>query len=744
MARLHTQIKHFPAIGFFARTAGACAWGSPASRLSLWFGLLLVILCAVYASYSRLTQFSAWHSDPEQYIASGVPMMTTLDAYYSLRLARLYAAGKFIPWGPVPARHYSRPEQEDSAKWYDQREPKALPLLSRVLADAATLFDGDIDKTALVLSPLLASLFMVPLFWYCWRIGFPAAGLMGGLVATFCLEYYQRTGVGWIDTDCLNLFFPWMVSCLILAMRGEQRRQTLLLLSAAAGAVLYLFYLWYGKPGLTLVYVCVLVIHLGLAGVSWRRLVLCAVTLIVFANPIQLGSALGSFQDFAHRYLWPSAETTTDAASAVRFPQVWSTISEARSLPWRDTLKQILPRVGMALVGLSAFALFAVWRWRATVALSPIMLLGALALLSSRRFILYLAPFVGIGWGVIVCQITGALLKRLGGRSNEAAAALQTPRSADWLRAVRSLSTTASFQTAVAYVVVIAVFFGWFAPTSGKQIALPPAIPARVFRNLQILAKRLPANSRMWTWWDNGFAILDATGFGVYHDGAAQYTPQTNLIAASFVESDPRAMRDLIVFVDREGNRGIRRLAATASNFHDLLTRARSVSPPPLEVPVYVLYTPDMLLKYSAMRFLGGLDQSAPFQRGSIGIRWLPCERLVDEKAYCSGQIFDLRTGAIQRQREASGPPASLRRAVMVEGGRSVRQRDYNVDNAQLTMEIILASGKVIGIYLLDETAFQSNLNQMFVLGRFDGEFFEEAYNDFPYARVFRVRAGPR
>jgi undecaprenyl-diphosphooligosaccharide--protein glycosyltransferase len=284
---------------------------------------------------------------------------------------------------------------------------------------------------------------------------------------------------------------------------------------------------------------------------------------------------------------------------------------------------------------------------------------------------------------------------------------------------------------------------------SGKLLAPRPAIPAQVFRHLQILAKQFPADSRIWTWWDNGFAITDATGFGVYHDGAAQYTPQTNLIAASFVDSDARVMHEMIAFVDREGNQGIRRLAASAGNFTDLLMRARSASPPPLEVPVYVLYTPDMLLKYSAMLFLGGPAQSTAVQRGSVGIRWLPCEQLIDDKAYCAGQIFDLRTGLIERQRGPSGltaKPVSLRRTVMVENGRPVRQRDYkyNLDNSQLTIEIISVSGKVAGIYLLDEPAFQSNLNQMFMLGRFDGELFEEVYNNFPYARAFRVRTGPQ
>jgi len=207
-------------------------------------------------------------------------------------------------------------------------------------------------------------------------------------------------------------------------------------------------------------------------------------------------------------------------------------------------------------------------------------------------------------------------------------------------------------------------------------------------------------------------------------------------------------MHEVIGFVDREGNRGIRRLAAGAIDLDDLLRRVRSASPPPPAVPVYVLYTPDMLHAYPAMRFLGASDQRRPAPHGSLGIRWLPCDALVGDQVYCTGHIFDLRTGSIERRSPSpgqSGEWGRLRRAVIVEGGR-VRQRDYAGDGAgsgRLTMEIISTSGKGSGVYLLDEPAFESNLNQMYVLGRFDAERFEEVYNDFPYARVFRVRAGP-
>jgi len=195
------RTNRYSEYGAPAQDVGAGASGLAGRRLGLWSGLVLVIICAVYASHVRLAELSVWKTDPEQYVASGVPMMTTMDAYYSLRLARLYAAGTFVPHGPVPARHYSRPEQGDPNDWYDQREPETLPLLSGVLAVLSRLFGGDIDKAGLLLSPLLSSLFMIPLFLCWWRLGVPAAGLMGGLVATFCTAYFQRTSVGWVRED---------------------------------------------------------------------------------------------------------------------------------------------------------------------------------------------------------------------------------------------------------------------------------------------------------------------------------------------------------------------------------------------------------------------------------------------------------------------------------------------------------------------------------------------------------------
>lgn len=728
-------------IGFRGRTAAAGATASSGRRLDLWTGLVLVAVCAIYATHVRLTALSAWESDPEHYVASGVPMMTTLDAYYALRLARLYAADKFVPHGPVPVRRYSRPEQGNPNDWYDQREPKDLPLLSGVIAVVSPLFGGDIDRTGLLLPALLSSLFMFPLFMCCWRLGMPAAGLMGGLVATLCTAYLQRSGVGWVRTDILNLFFPWTVTALILAMHGGQRRIALLLLSAAAGGALHAFHLWYGKPGLTLAFVLALAIHLALAGVGWRRVALCVATTVLFSGLSQFGAVLGSLENFGARYLWHTAAPVPEAAS-VRFADVWSTISEVRSLHWTETLRQILDSANLAAIGLVGFVVFALQRWRAMAALGPVVVLGVLALLSSRRFIFYLAPFVGIGWGFIVSLIVGRLSSRFGAEPNALAQKPEDGRSSRTLRITREALARPGVKVAICYLAVIGLYAGWFAPAPGRQIVPQPAISAPIFRDLQVLAKRLPADSRVWTWWDIGFAITDATPFTIYHDGAAQYTPQTNLIAASFVDRSPRVMHDIIRFVDREGNRGIRRLAASAGSFDAMLAAMRDSDQQLDSEHVYILYTLDMLTKYAPMRVLGLPPEGAgSVRRPSFGIRKLHCERAVEEKLECAEAKFDLVTGSLERTapvRDSTVDAAKLRRAVIVQGGSVLRVKEYP-GAAQLTVEIILDAGVVKAVYLLDEAAFESNLNQMFVLGRFDPSRFEETFADFPYARVFRV-----
>jgi len=56
-------------------------------------------------------------------------------------------------------------------------------------------------------------------------------------------------------------------------------------------------------------------------------------------------------------------------------------------------------------------------------------------------------------------------------------------------------------------------------------------------------------------------------------------------------------------------------------------------------------------------------------------------------------------------------------------------------------LQLMLTSPNEIGpVYLLTEEVFNSNLNQMFLLGNYDSDLFEEIYHQYPIARVFHLK----
>ena len=82
---------------------------------------------------------------------------------------------------------------------------------------------------------------------------------------------------------------------------------------------------------------------------------------------------------------------------------------------------------------------------------------------------------------------------------------------------------------------------------------------------------------------DNGFAITHAASLAIYHDGAAQYTPQTHLIARSLVEHSQEALHNIINFVEYNANKGIDALASkTRSHDRFLETTGAYLAPVPL------------------------------------------------------------------------------------------------------------------------------------------------------------------
>ena len=712
----------------------------------LFAGVLLV--CFAVSVETRYQQFETWEKTPTAFFVGERPMMTTLDAPYWLRWAREYNEGTFgkindslreYPEGTEtfrkkfiiePLKYQQKNNPYDENKLISYRD---VPFLSFLIAHIAPFFNYNYYLTGTLLIPVMASLFILPLGIYFFRIGLSVSGLLGGLIGTFSAAYYMRSSIGRIDTDMLNLFFPVISSLLILMASLAKSERTVLLYSAGTGLSLFLFQWWYDRPGFTLVYFMVLVFSLFIQQVRFRTCLLGALLFVLCAHPGNFLRGKNSVESFLQNYFvigeTASSKMIGKKTSPVTFPNVFKTISEADTVHFDEVFKRILSNREIAWVGFIAFFVMALLRLRNIFPLAPMLALGLFSFQSSNRFIMFLAPFIGIGLGWLLQLGIEAIFlftaKIIYHREDEVVRRESKKEifpfwqvlDISWFRWVRQ--GTLYFG--------MGVFFWLISSHTAISFVPGPSIHTGIYATFLEVKNRVPKNSALLTWWDYGFAITDATELATFHDGSAQFSPKTFFIARNLISPDPNELYDITQYLATEGNLGIKK---NNTSPEALLKAMRNPEHKPWD-PIYLFFTADMTGKYGAISKLGSWD----VEKGGSNPRAyqnLACSKITNQEMSCRGANINLKDGFINNQ-------LALRRFLFIRNGQVIREKNFG--HAQgFTLQLIVVGKNIVEVQLIDEVVFRSNYNQMFLLGVYKKDLFEETYNAFPFSRLYRVK----
>ena len=272
------------------------------------------------------------------------------------------------------------------------------------------------------------------------------------------------------------------------------------------------------------------------------------------------------------------------------------------------------------------------------------------------------------------------------------------------------------------------VFFWFISGQTSMSFVPGPSIHTGLYATILEVKKRVPLDSALLTWWDYGYAITDATGLATFHDGGGlQQRPNTYFIARSLISSDQDELYDITQFLSTEGNRGI---VENNTSPEALMTAIRNPTIKPWD-PIYLFFTADMTGKYGAISKIGSWDIKNGGSKPR-GYQNLACNKITNAEMNCRGAKIDLKAGKINNQ-------VPLNRMVFIRDGKVMREQDFG--HAQgYTLQLLVNGQQIVEVQLIDEVVFRSNYNQMFLLGRYDGELFEETYNAFPFSRLFRVK----
>lgn len=660
----------------------------------LGFPAVLVLALLVYFAsfYYRYHQYQVWKEHPKIYFVENYPAMTTLDAYHWLRYAKEYKNGTYYKTDNDTLRAFPT----------TTLKPHPVPLISAIISWVSSFTGKSIYMSGLMIVPLLAGLFVIAMAVYFWLVDMPIAGIVGGFVGSFSWMYAIRTAMGRVDTDLLQLFFMFTGSLLVLLASETKSDVKRLIYSAVLGLNFLLFGWWYAHYGIDVVYLAMLVFMLAIRRVKVTQIVFSAVLFFVFANPLWVIGGFSGFVDFFMSY------GKVKSVSSGDFPNIMKTITETEHLSPSKVLVYMLSNRVLDGIGLIlSIAMLFVMGLKA-IPLLPIVLLGLLAFRSSNRTVMFLAPFVGAGLGFILDMI---------------------------LARVNFKNIKSVFVNIIASALTVILIIVLAGTTAYKFVPLP-SIQAPIVKSFLQIKKRIN-KAAVFSWWDYGYAIEDIDGFATYHDGGVHGGARTYLVAKALISDNETLMYHIISFMDRYGVKPIMDEIKKDNIFAgDAVKLAFDYSKPIKDNFNYVLYTGDMIGKYYAISYLGSWnfkkEKSSP-----DGYAMYYCSGFKNGVFLCDRGIIDISHGFINKR-------IPIKEFLYVVNGKPLKTLNFHRNGVYVELCLTKKSNSkqmdVDFALVCDKKVFDSNFNRMFILGDFDRNKFEEVYNNFPFARMFRVK----
>jgi hypothetical protein len=694
------------------------------SRKGFWQIIAICFAVFLFSAGMRLIEYPRW--DQSSFKVDGEWLLATHDAYF-------WVAGA------------------------EDVNPIAEPMPMAIMLDVLSrIFPIPIANLAFWASILLAALVAIPLALWGYFLGAPYAALIVPILGALAPAFYNRTRLGFYDTDWATLFFPLLISWLLAVWIQARLRGSESIGSSDPGdkkeriipAILIVLTAialpWHNSIGLYIIALlglaATLVVVLGVHETrSASFLTLLAIALVVGAGWI--GAAVGLLLvwwmgRFPTRFRHPwstrligvglfvmlavilgiqfqeylsiaipayvgnlfSDGGSQASGSVLVFPSLAASVRETQKVNLGFTLEGIAFHPLLGAAGVLGY-LVILWKKPAAVLLLPLLLLGLGAVRLGIRFTMFATPVVLLG-----------LLVPL-----------------DWIsaRAGERYAWDKRLRAAVSLMIVLVLFplmvqFNWRIPVEtvvGKAHA----------RALKTLGEIADPAGTIWTWWDYGYAAQHFAGLETFADGRRStgdylYSLGTVLGADTLDRS-----AEFIHFVVQQnfepGDVWDTWSEAELDAWLDGLGRGETHSEP-LSASQYLIVQWEGIPALPWIQFFGSWDfKTHEGQRSRVSKVMRPLE-------------LDLETGIFRFDGDQILHAVTVDILDESEG----QHYDYPANAGGPHLLLNNATGEVM---LLDETAYRSTFIQLLILPADqleDASPFTLLIDDQPFVRVFELR----
>ena len=611
-----------------------------------------------------------------------------------------------------------------------------------------------------------SSLIVIPLILIGRSLKMIEVGFIAALIASIANSYYNRTMIGYYDTDMLIILFStllvftlilafttkqniyiFLTALVIMAYRWWYYSSYSLLLAFVALVAIYIFYLLYKKQEIK--YFVILLSFMLLALISFAPLVKLLVILVLFillkrgildkfswyilAFSLGIFFMLGGFSPVIQRlgaYLFHSDAKTLSDGLALHFYGVTQTIREANSIPFDIFANRISGHSVTFVLAVAGYIWFS-YKHRVLLLALPLVGLGFFATIGGLRFTIYAVPVMALGIAYIIYNFSS----------------LTNTKFKQYF--FMSLLTFTALLPNIFHIIEYKVHTVF---TQSEVSTLT---------KLKNIANR---EDYMVAWWDYGYPIRYFSDLKTLIDGgkhvgsenfAVSYAlTQPQNLSATLARLDVEYTESKFLLDQKNADKNRTNMASMMADYdfddsNDFLYALDSLALPEKTRDIYLFLPHRMFYIYPTLALFSNLDLMTAEQKQPpffhLTNSFEENEQFLHLGYYMQKDvifnkkdvIFNKATGNIE-----------IDKGKIVLGVKSVTQTHYDEhENLQITQNDVHHNGTLYMVYMrsynqflvIDESVYNSTFFQLFVLENHDARFYEPTLLS-PQIKIYKLK----
>ena len=637
----------------------------------------------------------------------------------------------------------------------------ASPGLVLLTAYATKLTSFSLDTVSLYLPAIISSLIVIPIVLTGRLLGNTLLGFLAALLGSIAWSYYNRTMVGYYDSDMFSVFLQFMIFYSFLSVVYKKN-----FVSIIFASFLVFIYPYFYPQGMTLVYAMYILLILymvleykgvisneetapykdgaiSLYGaitllsiplmitlpIETRILLFIIFVVVIVSKKLQekqlLYLAVFSFVAFlffgnVFAVIWSHVVTYADrgvAEGSLKFYEVVQTVREAGAIPFSTMANRISGSEVGVIVSLIGYVLL-VMRHKAFLIALPLIGVGVFSMVGGLRFTVYAVPVAALS--------AVYLFFFLGDRLKENVAEKKQQNIAKYTFVI--LATVAMIYPNIKHIQ------GYLVPTVLNKTEVA---------DLDKLDDMASNKDYTLTWWDYGYPIWYYSDTNTLIDGG-KHTHDNYIISKLMFSDSPQQVANLSrlaveTYVDSNysivSDRLFKDSKKSPKQFMEDL-KSENYKLPAKTRDVYLYFPYRMMRIFPTVGVFGNINLKTGKPERQIHFYPSAIAQQSGAKLLLqNGIVFDSAKGEI----ELGGKMKKVQRfdvaSLGANGMPKVKSQLMHMDG-EFCVVFLQSYGQMI---VMDRETYNSAYVQMFMLGKYDKNLFELVVSS-PYSKIYKVK----